>query len=72
MITLVEVRYDYIEPYIEHVIRCILVLNHDEDETVSLEACEFWPSIAESRSCPEVLVRFLPELVPPKHIFCRY
>jgi len=72
MITLVEVRYDYIEPFIEHVIRCILVLNHDEDETVSLEACEFWPSIAESRSCPEVLVRFLPELVPPLAYFCSY
>src|SRR5690606_14506036 len=35
----------------------------DANEDVALEACEFWPALAQTRLCKEVLRPVLPELV---------
>ena len=36
----------------------------DEDDTVALEACEFWLSLAEQPVCKEVLTPHIEKLVP--------
>jgi hypothetical protein len=36
----------------------------DEDDTVALEACEFWLSLAEQPICKEVLTSHIEKLVP--------
>ena len=36
----------------------------DEDDTVALEACEFWLSLAEQPICKEVLTPHIEKLVP--------
>lgn len=36
----------------------------DEDDTVALEACEFWLSLAEQPICKEVLTAHIEKLVP--------
>ena len=36
----------------------------DEDDTVALEACEFWLSLAEQQICKEVLTTHIEKLVP--------
>lgn len=36
----------------------------DEDDTVALESCEFWLSLAEQKVCREVLGPHIDQLVP--------
>ena len=36
----------------------------DDDDTVALEACEFWLSLAEQPICKEVLTPHIEKLVP--------
>ena len=36
----------------------------DDDDTVALEACEFWLSLAEQPICKEVLTSHIEKLVP--------
>ena len=36
----------------------------DANDTVALEACEFWLSLADQSICKEVLTPHLPRLVP--------
>lgn len=42
----------------------MLVRTQDGDETLALEACEFWLSIAEQTVCREVLGPHMEQLVP--------
>ncbi|XP_053555682.1 transportin-1 [Bombina bombina] len=42
----------------------MLQRTQDPDENVSLEACEFWLTLAEQNICKEVLTRHLEKLIP--------
>lgn len=42
----------------------MLLRTQDQDESVALEACEFWLSLAEQPICKEALSAHLPRLVP--------
>ena len=42
----------------------MLVRTQDNEETLALEACEFWLSIAEQTICREVLGPHMEQLVP--------
>ena len=64
LITLVEVRLDYVKPYLPAFIDCLLVMTRDDDEAVALEATEFWPVIAETRMCTDILRANLGRILP--------
>jgi transportin-1 len=64
LITLVEVRLDYVQRYLPAFIDCMLVMTRDDDETVALEATEFWPVIAETRMCNDILRANLGRILP--------
>lgn len=42
----------------------MLLRTQDADETVALEACEFWLSLAEQSICKEVLAPYMERLIP--------
>ena len=42
----------------------MLIRTQDPDESVALEACEFWLSLAEQEICREVLPQHLGRLIP--------
>lgn len=42
----------------------MMVRTTDDDDTVALEACEFWLSLAEQPICKEVLTPHIEKLVP--------
>lgn len=42
----------------------MLVRTQDGDETIALEACEFWLSLADQPICREVLGAHMDRLVP--------
>lgn len=58
----------YLKPIFNDVVEYIIHCTGDTtDETLALEACEFWTAIAENESCVEFmkpLQNFLPKLVP--------
>ena len=45
-------------------IQYMLGRTQDANDTVALEACEFWLSLADQTICKEVLTPHLPRLVP--------
>ncbi len=59
-VMLVEIRVDYLIPFIRNVVQFMLHSMQDPDEGVALEACEFWSAIADTNLCIEVLTEFLP------------
>ena len=61
---LLEVRIDTLIPNMHHIIEYMLTRTQDQDESVALEACEFWLSLAEQQICKEVLKNYLERLVP--------
>lgn len=61
---LLEVRMDRLLPDIDNIIEYMLVRTQDNDESVALEACEFWLSLAEQPICQNVLASHLSRLVP--------
>uniref|UniRef100_A0A182SYB6 Transportin-1 n=1 Tax=Anopheles maculatus TaxID=74869 RepID=A0A182SYB6_9DIPT len=63
LVMLLEVRMDRLMPHMNNIIEYMLVQTQDSDET-SLNACEFWLSLAEQNICKEVLTPHLPRLVP--------
>ncbi|XP_049292266.1 transportin-1 [Anopheles funestus] len=63
LVMLLEVRIDRLMPHMNNIIEYMLVQTQDSDET-SLNACEFWLSLAEQNICKEVLTPHLPRLVP--------
>lgn len=64
-VMLVEVRVDRLVPHMNNVVEYMLLRTQDRDDSVSLEACEFWLSMAEDRTmCKEALSPHLVRLVP--------
>jgi len=63
-VMLVEIRVDYLMPYIRNVIQFMLHSTQETNEELALEACEFWCAIAETNVCVNVLPEFLPALTP--------
>lgn len=61
---LLEVRIDRLLVHMHNIIEYMLMRTQDSDDSVALEACEFWLSLAEQQLCKEVLVTHLPRLVP--------
>lgn len=61
---LLEVRMDRLIPHMANIIEYMLIRTQDGDESVALEACEFWLSLAEQAICREVLAPHLNRLVP--------
>lgn len=46
------------------VLQYMLMRTQDQDDSVALEACEFWLSLAEQPICKEVLSPHIERLVP--------
>lgn len=63
-VLLLEVRIDRLMPQMHNIIEYMLARTQDCDESVSLEACEFWLSLAEQHICRDVLGPHLNRLIP--------
>ena len=50
-----EVRMDRLMPHGNSIIEYMMMRTTDDDDTVALEACEFWLLLAEQPICKEVL-----------------
>lgn len=64
MVMLLEVRMDRLIPHMNNIIGYMLQRTQDSDEGVSLEACEFWLSLADEPVCKEALEPHLNKLIP--------
>ncbi|XP_071954469.1 transportin-1-like [Antedon mediterranea] len=64
LVMLLEVRLDMLIPHMQNIIEYLLMRTQDNDESVALEACEFWLTLAEQPVCKEVLAGHLQRLVP--------
>ncbi|XP_065331678.1 transportin-1 isoform X1 [Cloeon dipterum] len=64
LVMLLEVRMDRLIPHMHNIIEYMLLRTQDPDETVALEACEFWLSLAEQPVCKDALAPHLNRLVP--------
>uniref|UniRef100_A0A4W3H1M6 Transportin 2 n=1 Tax=Callorhinchus milii TaxID=7868 RepID=A0A4W3H1M6_CALMI len=53
LVMLLEVRIDRLLPHMHSIIQYMLQRTQDADENVSLEACEFWLTLAEQPICKE-------------------
>jgi transportin-1 len=63
LVELLEVQPSFLQPHIKNVIEYMLQANHDVDEEVALESCEFWSAFCEARLAPDLLREFLPRLI---------
>ncbi|WVQ79461.1 hypothetical protein IAT38_001560 [Cryptococcus sp. DSM 104549] len=57
-------RPDKLVPEMSNVVDYIAFCTNDDDETVALEACEFWLTFAEDSMLKEQLRPFLPKIAP--------
>lgn len=64
LVMLVEVRIERLLPHMQQIIEYMLITSQDSDDTVALEACEFWLMIADQQICREVLQPYLDKLLP--------
>ena len=64
LVMLLETRMDRLIPHIHNIIEYMLMRTQDSDETIALEACEFWLSLSEQPICKETLASHLSRLVP--------
>ncbi len=64
IVMLLEVRMDRLIPHMNSIIDYMLQRTQDADEGVSLEACEFWLSLADEPVCKEALQPHLDKLIP--------
>ncbi|EFX73484.1 hypothetical protein DAPPUDRAFT_307700 [Daphnia pulex] len=64
LVMLLDVRMDRLVPHMHNIIEYMLGRTQDANETVALEACEFWLSLADQPICKEVLNPHLARLVP--------
>jgi len=55
---------DRLVPHMTSIIDYMLARTQDADEGVSLEACEFWLSLADEPVCKEALQPHLDRLIP--------
>lgn len=68
LVMLVEVRIERLIPHMQQIIEYMLLTSQDSDDTVALEACEFWLMIADQPICRDVLQPYLDKLLP---ILCK-
>ena len=68
LVMLVEVRIERLIPHMQQIIEYMLLTSQDGDDTVALEACEFWLMIADQPICRDVLQPYLDKLLP---ILCK-
>ena len=68
LVMLVEVRIERLIPHMQQIIEYMLLTSQDGDDTVALEACEFWLMIADQPICRGVLQPYLDKLLP---ILCK-
>jgi transportin-1 len=68
LVMLVEVRIERLIPHMQQIIEYMLLTSQDADDTVALEACEFWLMIADQPICHNVLQPYLDKLLP---ILCK-
>ncbi len=68
LVMLVEVRIERLIPHMQQIIQYMLLTSQDADDTVALEACEFWLMIADQPICRDVLQPYLDKLLP---ILCK-
>ncbi|KAF9899437.1 hypothetical protein BX616_003033, partial [Lobosporangium transversale] len=64
MVMLLEVRPDKLIPQINNVVEYMLYSTKDDDESVALEACEFWLAFAEQDALKEHLRPYLNRVIP--------
>ncbi|NXM88217.1 TNPO1 protein, partial [Oenanthe oenanthe] len=64
LVMLLEVRMDRLLPHMISIVEYMLQRTQDQDESVALEACEFWLTLAEQPICKDVLCRHLAKLIP--------
>jgi transportin-1 len=64
LVTLAELHCDVVLPHMREIVQYMMSAMGDADETVAMEACEFWQAIAENEACTDVLRDALPHLVP--------
>ncbi len=57
-------RADKLVPQMSNVVEYIAYCTKSEDETVALEACEFWLTFAEDQALRDQLRPFLPKIAP--------
>uniref|UniRef100_M4BCU6 Importin N-terminal domain-containing protein n=1 Tax=Hyaloperonospora arabidopsidis (strain Emoy2) TaxID=559515 RepID=M4BCU6_HYAAE len=62
IVILLEVGVQYLVPHLDSIIQFILRANQDKDETVAIEACEFWASFCDLREFEELKSRLQPYL----------
>ena len=68
LVMLVEVRIERLIPHMQQIIEYMLLTSQDTDDTVALEACEFWLMIGDQPICRDVLQPYLDKLLP---ILCK-
>jgi transportin-1 len=61
---LMEVKVEKLLPHMNAIIQYMLLRTQDEDETVALEACEFWLVLADQQICLDVLKNHIGTLIP--------
>lgn len=62
---LLDTHMEKIQPALPNVVDFIINKTEDQNESVALEACEFWLSLAENTDlCKQLLEPYLPKLVP--------
>ena len=64
LVMLLDVRLDRLFPHMVSIIEYMLVRTQDPEESVALEACEFWLTLAETQICHDVLAPYLPRIIP--------
>lgn len=64
LVMLLEVKVDKLLPHMNAIIVYMILRTQDEDETVALEACEFWLVLADQPICYEVLKQQINTLIP--------
>ncbi|KAF8947109.1 hypothetical protein BGZ47_010249 [Haplosporangium gracile] len=64
MVMLLEVRPDKLIPQINNVVEYMLYSTKDDDESVALEACEFWLAFAEQDALTDHLRPHLNRVIP--------
>lgn len=61
---LLEARIEALHPHMRAIILYMILRTQDEDETVALEACEFWLVLADQPICYDALREHINTLVP--------
>lgn len=64
LVMLLEVKIEKLLPHMNAIILYMILRTQDEDETVALEACEFWLVLADQQICYDVLKPHINTIVP--------